>query len=227
MKLEDFPRVVEEPPPHSTPPPADRVRGAEQPATQPPISWRVAILPLLGEGDLFRDYNLNEPWDSPNNKRLVERMPKIYAMPGADKKPSLAAAGFKFLARNLNAMPGAEPGEEKITPPGHTYYRVFVSRDARSQAAFAEGKPQKLIGLEQGLSATILVVEAAEAVPWTQPDELEYDPDRPLPKLGGHFPGVFQACLASGEVRSFPSDTPEADLRGWITRKGGKVVPDR
>ena len=38
-----------------------------------------------------------------------------------------------------------------------------------------------------GTSNTVLVVEAATAVPWTKPDELPYDPNGMLPSLGGHF----------------------------------------
>jgi hypothetical protein len=48
------------------------------------LSWRVAILPYLGESEtrLYNEFKLNEPWDSPHNKKLLARMPKIYAPPG-------------------------------------------------------------------------------------------------------------------------------------------------
>jgi hypothetical protein len=50
---------------------------------QPLLSWRVAILPYLGpEGEaLYREFRLNEPWDSPHNRPLLERMPAVYACP--------------------------------------------------------------------------------------------------------------------------------------------------
>ena len=38
-----------------------------------------------------------------------------------------------------------------------------------------------------GTANTILVVEAGEAVPWTKPADLAYDPDGPLPPPGGVF----------------------------------------
>jgi hypothetical protein len=41
-----------------------------------------------------------------------------------------------------------------------------------------------------------MVVEAAEAVPWTKPADLPYDPKQPLPKLGGMFKDVFNAAFA-------------------------------
>jgi Protein of unknown function (DUF1559) len=46
---------------------------------KPLLSWRVAILPYIEQAQLYQQFNLNEPWDGPNNKRLIELMPKIYA----------------------------------------------------------------------------------------------------------------------------------------------------
>jgi hypothetical protein len=34
-------------------------------------SWRVSLLPHIGERALFADYNFNEAWDSPNNHKLA------------------------------------------------------------------------------------------------------------------------------------------------------------
>lgn len=45
----------------------------------PGLSWRVAILPFLGQEPLYRQFKLDEKWDSPTNKSLASRMPKVYA----------------------------------------------------------------------------------------------------------------------------------------------------
>src|SRR5262249_26236289 len=42
------------------------------------LSWRVHILPYLGEEKLYREFHLDEPWDSDHNKALIARMPPIY-----------------------------------------------------------------------------------------------------------------------------------------------------
>ena len=51
---------------------------------------RVAILPYLGESEkaLYGQFELSEPWDSPNNKALLAKMPKVYA-------PAVAKDGEK------------------------------------------------------------------------------------------------------------------------------------
>jgi beta-lactamase regulating signal transducer with metallopeptidase domain len=47
---------------------------------KPLLSWRVAILPYLEAGDLYNEFKLDEPWDSEHNKRLISRIPKVYAL---------------------------------------------------------------------------------------------------------------------------------------------------
>lgn len=47
------------------------------------LSWRVALLPYLGQEELYQQFHLNEPWDSPHNKTLIERMPAFFETPGA------------------------------------------------------------------------------------------------------------------------------------------------
>ena len=46
---------------------------------EPLLSWRVTILPYIGEEKLYKQFKLDEPWDSDTNKKLIEKMPKIYA----------------------------------------------------------------------------------------------------------------------------------------------------
>ena len=43
------------------------------------LSWRVAILPYIDEVPLYKQFNLDEAWDSETNKKLVEKLPKVYA----------------------------------------------------------------------------------------------------------------------------------------------------
>jgi uncharacterized protein (TIGR03067 family) len=68
------------------------------PDGKPLLSWRVALLPYIEQGALYRQFKLDEPWDSAHNKKLLEKMPRLYAPVG-----------------------GAEPKERHST-----YYRVFT-----------------------------------------------------------------------------------------------------
>jgi Protein of unknown function (DUF1559) len=55
----------------------------------PLYSWRVLILPFIEQQALYDQFKLDEPWDSPNNIRLLEKMPSTFAPPRgkANKTP--------------------------------------------------------------------------------------------------------------------------------------------
>ena len=115
---------------------------------KPLLSWRVAILPYIQQGALYNQFKLDEPWDGPNNSRLIPLMPKVYALPG-----------------------------DTAAQPGYTYYRVFVGNGAAWEM---KGGLHYPADIPDGTSMTILVVEANDAVPWTKPDELTFNPAGPL-----------------------------------------------
>ncbi|MDZ4778933.1 MAG: DUF1559 domain-containing protein [Planctomycetia bacterium] len=49
---------------------------------KPLLSWRVSLLPFLGQKELFDQFKQDEAWDSEHNKALVEKMPSVFAVPG-------------------------------------------------------------------------------------------------------------------------------------------------
>jgi hypothetical protein len=63
---------------HQQLPPAV-IRG---PKGTPLYSWRVAILPYMGEEPLYKEFKLDEPCDAPRNKALLSRMPRVFQAPG-------------------------------------------------------------------------------------------------------------------------------------------------
>lgn len=165
------------------------------PNGKPLLSWRVAILPYIEQGGLYNQFKMDEPWDGPNNSKLIPLMPKTYAIPN-----------------------------DTTTPAGLTHYRVFVGNGAAFDWCKGANIPNDF---SDGTSNTILVVEAATAVPWTKPDELDYDPNGPLPALDNQFSGGSQAALADGEVRMISSSISQQTLRAAITRNGGETLgPD-
>lgn len=51
------------------------------PASRPLLSWRVELLPYLGYQQLYDQFHLNEPWDSPHNQTLLAAIPAEYQSP--------------------------------------------------------------------------------------------------------------------------------------------------
>ena len=48
---------------------------------KPLLSWRVHVLPYVEQNELYKEFHLDEPWDSEHNKKLIPRMPAVYRTP--------------------------------------------------------------------------------------------------------------------------------------------------
>ena len=68
-----------------------------------------------------------------------------------------------------------------------------------------------------------MVVEAADPVPWTKPEDLPYDEGKPLPKLGGQFEDGFYAAFTDGWPRFLSREVAPETLRALIRRGDGEV----
>jgi hypothetical protein len=53
---------------------------------RPMHSWRVLILPFLEQSPLYNRYNFSEPWDGPNNIKLLDSMPTVFDCPSRYSK---------------------------------------------------------------------------------------------------------------------------------------------
>lgn len=58
--------------------PPTSTRGGELPAGDH-LSWRVQILPFLGEQELYAKFHLDEPWNSEHNLLLAKEIPDVLA----------------------------------------------------------------------------------------------------------------------------------------------------
>ncbi len=54
---------------------------------KPLLSWRVKLLPYLEQQGLYEQFHLDEPWDSPHNRKLIEAMPPLYRSPMSQAEP--------------------------------------------------------------------------------------------------------------------------------------------
>jgi len=223
---------------------------------KPLLSWRVAILPYLVDydgrprDDLFKAFRLDEPWDGPHNKALLERMPAVFASSGAGTGRPFTTAYRGFVSRG--GKEGAAAGAAGMagmmggmTAEGGARKGVDARAEARKKAmgmaaemagngedqpqpfaltVFRENRGVDVAEITDGTSNTLMVVEAAEAVPWTKPDDLPFFQNAPLPRLGGSMQGGFAALFAHGEVRFLDRRFDERLLRCLITPNGGEIL---
>ena len=169
---------------------------------KPLLSWRVLVLPFVEEQRLYQEFHLDEPWDSPHNLPLLNKVPYVYAST-------------------------VLPEERRMT-----HYQVIVG----------SGTPFEKEGLTwddfpDGRSNTILIVDAVEAVPWTKPSDVNYNPQATMAVLGQnhqysiHFSRytlgayqVFNAAFADGTIRFVRVDKNPESMRGFVTRNGGEAL---
>jgi Protein of unknown function (DUF1559) len=181
----------------------DGAKAKSKASVQPLLSWRVHLLPFLEEHNLYRQFKLDEPWDSPTNIRLVNQIPAVYGTPQANQR-----AG-----------------------PGKTYYRGFSNpgtvfdKPPRPGVIVRHRPPASFL---DGTSNTLMVVEAGEPVEWTKPEDIDWAPGSPRPSLGGIAPSLpYCHCLmADGAVVRLRKDVPDQTLRWLITRNDRNVLPD-
>jgi hypothetical protein len=149
------------------------------------FSWRVEILPFIDEDNLFAQFKKDEPWDSAHNKKLLDKMPKVFAPVTGN------------------------PNEKNMT-----HYQMITGGGALLDGV----KKVSLKDVTDGASNTIMIAEAAEPVLWTKPDDLIYDPKKPLPKFGGLFKDGFHAAFADASVHFIKNEIDQKSLRAYITR---------
>ena len=175
------------------------------PEGKPLYSWRVLILPELGEEGLYQRFHLDEAWDSESNLALVDQMPLLFASP-AD--PSAMQANYS----NYYVISGSD---SLVVPSGL----------GRAVSDLVDPLDQTLLVVESAAAGNIY---------WTQAGALPLRSLRmgvqPGKSLGGVHPGGALGACVDGTVVWLDANTPSRSLRTLaIPDDGGmdglQVVP--
>jgi prepilin-type processing-associated H-X9-DG protein len=158
------------------------------------LSWRVHILPYLGQDHLYKQFHLDEPWDSEHNKKLIERMPEVFQCPSMSRK---------LLGKTTYVAPVGES-------------MVFTGRQ--------KGVEIKEITDGTSNTIMIVDADDTHAVIWTRPDDLQIDLKHPSAGLFGHHLGVCNVAFADGSVRFLPEKIEPEMVRALFTRNGGETI---
>src|SRR5262249_28595600 len=139
---------------------------------KPLLSWRVAILPYIEQEPLYKEFHLDEPWDSDHNKKLLAKMPKVYMRPGA------APGETKTHYRVFHGPGAAFEGKESAVYPGH----------------FSDGTSQTILTVE---AEEAVPWTKPDELPFDVKDE-----KKELPRLGLPGNELIMVGLADGSVRA-------------------------
>lgn len=164
------------------------------------LSWRVHILPYLGQVELYSQFRLKEPWDSEHNLKLLERMPEV----------------FKGRTTGLEAF--------DETKPGYTTYLAPVGEGT----IFGGQKPRKFAEVIDGISNTIWLVEVKSSLakPWTAPEDFAFNVENPalgLEAIQGEKP-TFLCGMGDGSVTQLPLSLPAKTILHLFQMNDGNIV---
>ncbi len=162
---------------------------------KPGLSWRVKILEFVDE-DLYKQFHMDEPWDSEHNNALISRMPAIYASPNDDDLTKQGKTRYIVLKGNGTLFDGESGPKIRDVTDGTT--NTIMAVEARSD----------------------------HAVIWTKPDDLEVDFAKPITGLEDSRVGGFHALFADGSVRYLSTNIDRATLKALFTKSGGETVGD-
>jgi hypothetical protein len=161
---------------------------------KPLLSWRVHLLPYLDQEKLYKEFHLDEPWDSEHNRKLIERMPNVFRCPSSRRSSA-----------------------------GDTTYLVPVG-DAMVFTGGPKGVAIKDIADGTANTICLVDVNDDRAVPWTKPDDLRIDPNNPSSGLFGHHVGGCVAAFADGSAHVLSQKIDAKTLNALFTRNGGEVI---
>ena len=170
---------------------------------KPTLSWRVYLLPYLEQSQLFDQFHMDEPWDSPHNRKLIAQMPSIYRAPGSK------------------------------APPTHTTYlavqgkgSVLAPQDKSKAGERILSGPTGIRHIVDGTSNTVMVVQAndSRSVIWTKPGDYEYSAENPIQGLIGAVAGAINVGFADGSVRRLPASLPKETWNLLFQKDDGQPV---
>ncbi|MEX2026739.1 MAG: DUF1559 domain-containing protein [Pirellulaceae bacterium] len=176
---------------HGTLPPAVVTDSAGKPL----YSWRVLILPYLGpqEQALYRQFQLDEPWNSPANSRLLKQRPNVFHCPGdtsaaADETSYVVIAGpsTPFTPRQSLGLGQIRDG---------AYSTILVVEVAGTGISWTEPRD---------LSDTQLSYQIGL-------------------DIGGNHEGGMNALFADGNVRFLPDSLSSEEVSELVTASGGEA----
>jgi Protein of unknown function (DUF1559) len=168
---------------------------------RPIHTWRVLILPFLEEQRLYDQYDFGEPWNGPNNIKLLASMPHVFACPHRSPNP-------KKLTSYV-----------VITGPG----TLFPGVNSATVADISDGTPNTLMVVETdnvGIPWTSPVDLDVRSMSFQIND-------RKAPGISSQHPRIANVAYVDGTVRWLGERISDEDtLRAQITIAGGEGILD-
>jgi len=168
-------------------------------AGRPMHSWRVLILPYVGEQDLYDAYHFDEPWNGPNNSKLGKIPVQTFQCP-SDGQNGRTTTNYVAVVGPDTPWPG----------------RASTNLDED----FADGPENTLLVVEVTNSG-ISWIEPRDLHVTQMPPRINSKAGQGI--SSGH-PGGANVSFADGSIRFLPDGLSPKTLRAMLTRTGAEKI---
>jgi hypothetical protein len=166
-------------------------------------SWRVLILPYLGEEELYNKFDLDLAWDHPKNIQATYEIPPVYQHPNSAAKAIYYQSAYYLITGQGTLFPNSGPlGPDQVTD------------DLSQTILVTEGTPIVASGY------------------WTEPIDLDFAKiqgklgSNPGNEPGGLLDDGVAIVTTDGRGHFVPDTIEPMTFRSLITPNGGERMPD-
>ncbi len=162
------------------------------------LSWRVTLLPYLEENELYQQFHLDEPWDSPHNQSLIEKMPQVFKDPLDFENASKGKTRYvvPLTANSIFGRPGKPMKVSQIK----------------------DGLSNTIAMMEVGSQASVI---------WTKPDDVVIGPGDTLAKFVDADDKAMIVGLADGSVRRLRITLSKETVQAMVGADDGVLIDEK
>ena len=161
---------------------------------KPLYSWRVLILPFLGYDDLYKQFELSQPWDSVANSNLHRAMPSEFASPNSPDASNNNETNYVLITGPGTLFPPSGP----LSPKNLDNPTLLVVETKNNTIWCQPGDID--IGRRFRVG------------------------NKPMVDVGGLHNSSFTAVTVDEEGMRIPSNVPQNVLDAIVTPNGGENV---
>ena len=161
---------------------------------KPKHSWRVLLLPYMGEQALYSQYRFAEPWDGPNNRLLANAIVQVYRCP----------SGIKTNSPTTDYVMIVGPG---TISDGPSATKIQDIKDGMSTTILVVEIPNSNIPWMKPQDLDAKSTKVAVGSPQG-------------PRIGSRHPGGANVLFADGSVRFLSGSISPSIFQGMTTIDG-------